>query len=406
MIPIEFNCGGPITISKVFPQGNTYFSINVIGEDMSLSSVLNSLTIVEGDYIKNNYGSATYYDLGGWFGQLTTIDPKQMYHIKLGVGGTLEFNGIPVDVANTPINLFPGWTWIGYLPQESCEITEALSSLTLTQGDYIKNNYGSATYYDLGGWFGLLSTLEPVGGYKIKLLNADVLTYPESCDGSKPVIKTELPIFNNETGVEINPSEYEFNGTLTANVYFDNQIIVAENDLLLSYVENDCRGIAEARYFAPDNKFIFPIMIYSNAFEGETITFKYFNSSSNEIHDCIESIGFAPDMIHASAFEPFNLHLGSLVDIEDFLSDIYSIDVSPNPFSYSTQINISLPVNSELKISVFNLYGMEVEVITDKWFASGSYSLNWETKSLTSGTYYIAMRSNSGFIVKKILHIK
>ena len=150
-----------VDFSVSFPAGWNWFSVNALLENMSLGNVLYSVT-TNGDYIKNQVSSATYYSGYGWFGSLTVIDPTKLYKIKVQNTSNINFSGRPVNVNSTSIGLVAGWNWIGYLPQSALPIGTALSSLSLVNQDYIKNQIKSATYYAGFGWFGGLTVLVSV----------------------------------------------------------------------------------------------------------------------------------------------------------------------------------------------------------------------------------------------------
>jgi hypothetical protein len=369
---------------------------------MSLDNVLSSLILGANDYIKNQTSSATYYADYGWYGALTEIDPTQMYQISLESTDVLEFTGMAVD-QTIPINLNVGWTWIGYLPQVNLDINTALSSLSLDASDYIKNQSGSATYYVDYGWYGALETLSPYDGYKISLANADVLTYPTATMKSAP--QSELPIIANSTGITVNPYKYEFNGTVTARVFNDNELSNSEDDMLLAYVGDECRGISKALYFEPTDEFAYQLMIYSNIVEGETITFKYFDSQSNELYECVENIKFTNDMVMADAFNALDLNTKSTLGINTTI-DYAAFNVYPNPTSGITTIDYTLKNTSEVLIVVFDIYGKQIKEIENKIVDAGSYATQWNAEINESGTYFIKIVTNNSIQMRKIILMK
>jgi len=390
----------PVTTVIDLASGWTWFSINVVDDDMSVDNVLSSLTLSENDYIKNQTNSAIYYAGYGWYGALTEIDPALMYQISLANSDVLEFTGMAVDPTVTPISLNSGWTWIGYLPQVNTDINTALSSLSLDENDYIKNQTNSATYYAGYGWYGALETLEVGDGFKISLLNADVLTYPTTT--MKSASQSESPIFANNTGITVDPYKYEFNGTVTAKVYFNNQVSNSEDDLLLAYVGNECRGISKAMYFEPTDEFAYQLMIYSNIVEGETITFKYFDSQNNELYECVETIQFTNDMVMADAFNAFDLNTKSTLGINNVL-DYATFNVYPNPTTGITTIDYTLKATSDLSIIVSDIYGKQIEVIENQVENAGNYSIVWDAGIYESGTYFIKIVSDDSIHIQKII---
>lgn len=59
----------------------------------------------------------------------------------------------------------------------------------------------------------------------------------------------------------------------------------------------------------------------------------------------------------------------------------------PNPFNPSTVLNFSLPVESEVTLSVYNSIGELVKVIANGMFQAGNHNLNFNAADLPSGIY-------------------
>jgi len=171
------------SIVKDFVIGWNWFSINVIGDTMDIASVLGSIAPKEGNYIKNQTKSSTYYDSYGWFGELTEISPKEMYKIKLIESDTLKLNGLAADPLTNVIPINVGWNWIGYIPQTALSITESLASIHPVGDDYIKNQNQSATFYENYGWFGELDSLYPWDGFMLKTSHTESLIYDQDTSG-------------------------------------------------------------------------------------------------------------------------------------------------------------------------------------------------------------------------------
>ena len=55
--------------------------------------------------------------------------PGNAYMVKLSGPNSLVVSGTPVDALGSPIDVTPGWNWIGYHPQGSQSVDEALGSL-------------------------------------------------------------------------------------------------------------------------------------------------------------------------------------------------------------------------------------------------------------------------------------
>ena len=77
-----------------------------------------------------------------------------MYKLQMTAGADLVISGIPVEVSSTPISLIAGWNWIGYLPQNSGALGEALASVGELATFISSQASGTAQNYSEYGWYG------------------------------------------------------------------------------------------------------------------------------------------------------------------------------------------------------------------------------------------------------------
>ncbi|MCH8871931.1 T9SS type A sorting domain-containing protein [candidate division KSB1 bacterium] len=71
----------------------------------------------------------------------------------------------------------------------------------------------------------------------------------------------------------------------------------------------------------------------------------------------------------------------------------------PNPFNPSTSIEFSVPVNSNVRLTIFNLLGQEVTTLVNKELSAGNYSVIWNGTDrnglqVSSGVYLYKMKAN------------
>ena len=391
----EFTTEGS-KISIPFESGWNWFSINLTADDMSIDTVLNSLTPNIGDYIKCLVSSATYYgETVGWWGTLDTIMPGVLYKISLTNSDTIVFSGIPVKAENTPIIIYSGWNWIGYIPESPYETNYALSSLNSTENDYIKNMINSSTYYDGYGWWGTLDTLRPLEGYMLKVTNSDTLSYPSLGDNKNssliyPVneILKEYYKWDNEPGWNVVPNNFEFNGEINARIYIDN-IPVVNGGVLAAFSGDECRGISVGGLNGPDG-YVYMMMCYSNNAEGEILSFKFYDTENDIIYNLNETIEFFADMQVSNAFAPFEFLIETITEVagqESTTSQFALLQNIPNPFSHITQIVYIIPEAGDVFLKVYNSYGEQVTSITKHHQSQGTYKVEFDGSLLPTGIY-------------------
>ena len=78
----------------------------------------------------------------------------------------------------------------------------------------------------------------------------------------------------------------------------------------------------------------------------------------------------------------------------------------PNPFNPSTRIEYSLPQSTDVRLKVYDTLGRNVATIVDAFQAAGSYTVNFDGRTLASGTYLYALEAGSEKIVKKMILVK
>jgi subtilisin family serine protease len=78
----------------------------------------------------------------------------------------------------------------------------------------------------------------------------------------------------------------------------------------------------------------------------------------------------------------------------------------PNPFNPETNISFSLPENSRVSITVYDLLGKKIADLVDEEFASGSHTVSFDAVGFTSGIYLYRMQSGKFNATKKLILMK
>lgn len=78
----------------------------------------------------------------------------------------------------------------------------------------------------------------------------------------------------------------------------------------------------------------------------------------------------------------------------------------PNPFNPTTKINFSLPVNSFVKLRIYNSLGREVANLVNEKLSAGSYAYDFSGELLSSGVYYYKMETENYSETKKMVLVK
>ena len=93
--------------------------------------------------------------------------------------------------------------------------------------------------------------------------------------------------------------------------------------------------------------------------------------------------------------------VGELIPDKFELSQNY-----PNPFNPSTMIRFALPVDSKVRISLFNILGELVTDITNQEYDAGYHQLLFTANGLASGVYFYRIEAGKFIDVKKLILLK
>jgi hypothetical protein len=78
----------------------------------------------------------------------------------------------------------------------------------------------------------------------------------------------------------------------------------------------------------------------------------------------------------------------------------------PNPFNPSTIVEFGVPVDSKVKVEVFNILGQLIAVLVDEVRQAGYYKVTFGSSNMPSGVYFYRMSAGSFVQTKKMQLIK
>ncbi len=93
--------------------------------------------------------------------------------------------------------------------------------------------------------------------------------------------------------------------------------------------------------------------------------------------------------------------------INSSLPDRYALGQNyPNPFNPSTKIQYQLPEAGNVKITVFDVKGAEVDILFSGVQNAGTYNIDFDGSRLTSGVYFYKLETEAFTDVKKMMLVK
>jgi len=388
-----------------FKYGWNWLSFNLAFPDNSLNAALASLKHPEGNLIR---GQAAFSEHNsGWFGTLTNLSNTTMYIHRTDVPDTLRMQGTSIDPLTTNIPVVAGWNWVGYIPNYSLPINDALASLPAQYGDVAKSQYAFAQYLNpTFGWVGSLKYMSPPNGYQIRLAQAGTLTYPPppAPFAENAVLErgeTEPPAAN----WTVDPTQYEHSSTLIGMMRTNGENSTTSDMELGVFVGNQVRGSAQAIYIEPLDAHLFFLTMYANT-PGELLRFKLYNDATETEHDLAETMYFSPNLHQGSIENPVPFEWLTTRAEEDFGTTL-GFDVQPNPFATETTLRFVLPKAEEVTLTISDAQGREV-VRRPVSATAGPNVATWNGRSdtgswLSSGVYMVRLQTESGSVSRKVV---
>jgi hypothetical protein len=150
--------------------------------DPPVPSVAQVLSVIDERYDRVlGEGGVYATEIPPQYNTLQELYPGLGYYVRItqtaSVNALIEGLREPVT---TPLALHTGWNWIGYLPEATLPITEALQSI---DGQYQRVLSIDKTYDPALPEYSTLQEMTPGQGYLIHMDSATTLTYPAPVDG-------------------------------------------------------------------------------------------------------------------------------------------------------------------------------------------------------------------------------
>jgi hypothetical protein len=372
-----------------------------------LNSFLSSLEPFEKDQIKSHTDGFVTYELETKWGENLTIDNLKMYQIKISKADTIVYSGRFIEPEKEEIKLVEKWNHIGYLPDLSMDVNDALRLYVADSSEVIKSQYAFSMYDHRVGWVGTLEMMQPGFGYMLRVNKKNagaVLKYPNSTvfKSSRIPFYTLPPL-----GWKSNFSSFEGNISVVARLdlsaFSDLNI---KNDLVLGgFINRECRGfISPLRNSGFGYEPFF--LTISNSENGQMVGFRLYDGATGNSYSIEETVPFVADAVYGSISEPMVLTPKSIITGDGGLENTAYIRCYPNPFN--EQVNVEFAgISGSVTIDVVNITGSVVKSIYKGNPVSGINTAVWDGNNqkgsnVSAGIYYIRFVSGDTVEIVKI----
>jgi hypothetical protein len=92
---------------------------------------------------------------------------------------------------------------------------------------------------------------------------------------------------------------------------------------------------------------------------------------------------------------------------EAAVSNGFSLEQNyPNPFSQTTNIQITLPTGCLVHLALIDVEGQVVQTVLDQHYDAGQYAITLDATGLASGTYYYQMTAGDVTLTRQMVIVK
>jgi len=122
---------------------------------------------------------------------------------------------------------------------------------------------------------------------------------------------------------------------------------------------------------------------YGTTTESKSYSYKIVEFASGIQYYRLKQIDFDGTYEYSEVIEVEGITPGQFVLFQNY----------PNPFNPSTSIKFSIPIDSNVKLKLFNMLGQEVAELLNSEISAGIHHIDFNASSLSSGTYFYVLEA-------------
>jgi len=378
--PVTLNARLLLEQKLPLSMGWNWISINVVPADNQIAIIFSD--VASSTQLIKQKAIMAIPNGSEWVGTLNQINVAEMYKVKMTMIDTVNIIGEELNSQEHVMMLNPSWNWLGYVPQASMSLSNALADLEATENDIIKGQKQFAVYTG-NEWVGSLITLVPGRGYLYKSMASQDASfyYP-----SNSIIQQQ------RVPKDVNPLHYtpvsdnRYSGSMSVIGIVKNANELIQECEVAAFVGEECRGSIltdeEGRVFL--------------SIAGEDVADVHFKAFyNNEEYALEQSIPYSDEAIVGSLSTPYIFQLDNLNPVNDVLvngltvyptriKDVVYVESTSWPILSTTILDMSGRVALQLQ-------GMQVDKCA------------LQVSDLPSGVYTIVIETSIGFVNKRLI---
>ena len=373
--------------------GANLISFYALPEDASIGNMMSSLEGVVTGVIGEGV-AASPNGSGGFVGNLSTINPKSGYWVKVNTGADLCLTDAFAVDPGMVYDLHFGANLISFPYNGSIALLDALPSDVINLFTGFIGEGEAASPNGSGGFVGNMSAFRGGRGYWAKASQGFDFSY--IIDGNARATYDDHSI----SSEYVQSSAQSF--YLISDILFSANEQIEEGDMIRVYNNNVIVGSVE--WEGPNT--MIPVM----GDDGSDYSIGYCDMHTKPEFvltkaDTGVEYNITGNIPSWESNEIF--HVGDVYATVALLPEEHAIaGVYPNPFNPSTNITIELMKAENAVLSIYNAAGQEVSSLWSGMLSEGSHSFVWDGAGQPSGIYFARLHVGADVSTAKLMLIK
>jgi gliding motility-associated-like protein len=170
----------------------------------------------------------------------------------------------------------------------------------------------------------------------------------------------------------VNAGNFQYSMNIVAFLHVDSELLQSEADRVAAFVGGEVRGVTSPIYVPSSGRYLAYLTVFANK-QGETLTFKLYESSSGKVVDVDATVKFEIDGQLGNVFQAFSLATPAL-----------SNEAEITNFFFTGADSVSTVISAG-KIDIVLEYDQDLSVLTPQFTTSEGASVYLDRILLESG---------------------
>ncbi len=399
-IDYDFNAQGYYFISRCVEQpGDTMIQLLDTNGVPGLFSAIRTSSWVANDKFVGAASTDTLKFDVSWIPDPYLWDSLEGYQLYLEDVYEFDMTGYLLKPEEHPISFASaGFYYVPYFPYDNTSTDDALTALgtILDNLDWAMDSDGNRLHKDNGSWVDNIGTLDPSEGLKLKMLGADILTYPASAKKSGFYKSTML-----------DPVHFVYSGGNAADWTFAMYIETEDFDIGDEIAAYSNGVMVGSMVIDSEDPWYNNLNTFYKAVNGgygvnTPIEFIAWDMSENQEYNVTHEMIDINDQCYYGENYPGGLDMFSYVEItrgtvkiDENERNIPEVALYPNP------VTGLLNIQSENTIENIRIYSVYGSLVSNTSIQGTNTQI--DISDFSNGMYFIQVQTTNGFVTKQII---